>query len=207
MHFIFNILVSISLLLFPISASRYIRKVCKIILSNRLSRQIGSSKSIYLETPFYVRGYQYIHIGECFSSGPGFRIECWDKYQKDLYNPSITIGNNVCFNYRCHVGAINKIIIGDNVLIGSQVLITDHSHGESTKEELGVSPAKRKLYSKGPVIIGDNVWIGEGACILSNVTIGNNSIIGANSVVTHDVPPFCVVGVNPAKIIRQLNDI
>lgn len=123
------------------------------------------------------------------------------------YSPSITIGHNVCFNYRCHVGAINKIIIGNNVLIGSQVLITDHSHGELTKEELLISPAKRKLYSKGPVIIGDDVWIGEGACILPNVTIGHNSVIGANSVVTHDIPPFSIVGGNPARIIRKYNKV
>ena len=65
-------------------------------------------------------------------------------------------------------------------------------------------PSLRKLYSKGPVIIEDNVWIGEGVAILPNVIIGENSIIGANAVVTKDIPRNSVVGGNPAKIIRTL---
>lgn len=66
------------------------------------------------------------------------------------------------------------------------------------------SPGDISLYSKGPVIIGDNVWVGAGSCILPNVTIGNNCIIGANSVVTKSFPDNCVIAGNPAKIIKQL---
>lgn len=166
---------------------------------------IGTKGSLFLQQPFYVRGHKYIKIGKHFFADTGFRIECWDYYRGRSYKPSIIIGDNVCFNYRCHIGAIEKVWIGDNVLVGSQVLITDHSHGQLTREGLSIPPAKRELYSKGPVIIGDNVWIGEGACILPNVTIGNNCVIGANSVVTKDVPPFSIVGGNPAKIIRRFD--
>lgn len=72
------------------------------------------------------------------------------------------------------------------------------------KSELMIPPGDRSLYSKGPVIIGDNVWVGAGSCILPNVTIGNNCIIGANSVVTKSFPDNCVIAGNPAKIIKQL---
>ena len=201
MHCVLNIITSISLLIFPISFSVYVRKVWNIFLSSRLSQKINSSKSIYLEAPFFGKGHKYIHIGEYFSSGPGFRIECWDKYQEYTFTPNISIGNNVHFNYRCHIGAINSIVIGDNVLVGSNVLITDHAHGNCNYDDLLVDPFKRKLYSKGRVIIEDNVWIGENCCILPNVVIGHNSVIGANSVVTKTVPPFSVVAGNPARIL------
>ena len=64
--------------------------------------------------------------------------------------------------------------------------------------------AKRRLHSKGPIIIEDNVWIGENACILENVRIGKCSIIGANAVVTHDIPPYSVAVGVPAKVIKTI---
>ena len=63
-------------------------------------------------------------------------------------------------------------------------------------------PLKRPIVSKGPVRIGDNVWIGDKATILPNVSIGNGAIIAANAVVTKDVPPYSVAAGNPAKIIK-----
>ena len=92
--------------------------------------------------------------------------------------------------------------MGNNILTGRYVYISDNSHGKSNKEELDIPPIKRKLYVKGPVIIEDNVWIGERVCILSGVHIGKGAIIAANAVVTHDVPAGCIVGGVPAKIIK-----
>jgi acetyltransferase-like isoleucine patch superfamily enzyme len=121
----------------------------------------------------------------------------------DGREPKITIGNNVNINFDCHIGAINEIRIGDNVLIASKVFISDHSHGDVGIEQMKIAPLKRPVVSKGPVIINNNVWIGEGASILPNVTIGESAIIGTNAVVTKDVPAFAVVGGVPAKIISQ----
>lgn len=67
-------------------------------------------------------------------------------------------------------------------------------------------PISRKLYSKGAVTIGKNVWIGDKATILPNVTVGEGAVIAANAVVTKSVPPYCVVAGNPAKIVRLYND-
>ena len=80
--------------------------------------------------------------------------------------------------------------------------ISDNNHGSTDFDTLHELPANRKLYTKGPVIIGNNVWIGDKATILGGVTIGDGAVIAANSVVTKDVPAYSVVGGNPAKIIK-----
>lgn len=88
--------------------------------------------------------------------------------------------------------------------VRENVTITDNSHGYITKNETHTPPLKRPLYSKGPVIIGKNVWVGDKATILPNVNIGDGAIIGANAVVTKDVPPYSVAVGNPAKIVKLL---
>lgn len=160
--------------------------------------------SIYLQMPLFAVGAQYMSFGDGFHSQPGLRIECIDEYNGIHYTPQLKIGKNFSANYYCHIGCIDKITIGDNVLIGSRVLITDHSHG--VLEHTDVPWEYRKLYSKGPVVIGDNVWIGENACIMPGVTIGEGSVIGANAVVTHDVPPYSLAVGVPAKIVKTIHD-
>jgi acetyltransferase-like isoleucine patch superfamily enzyme len=155
--------------------------------------------------PVYAHGLNYVSVGEYFKVGPRFRIEAYDRYVEDSFCPQIIIGDNVNINFDCHIACINKIIIGNNVLIASKVLITDHFHGALDSESLLLPPISRKLVSKGGVTIGDNVWIGEGAVIMPNVVIGNNSIVGANSVVTKNIPNHCVVAGNPARVIKMLD--
>ncbi len=153
---------------------------------------------------FILRGEKYISIGNGFKALYNLRMEAYDEYYEQRFSPEIIVGNNVIFNSDCHIGCIKKVVIGDNVLVASRVYISDHYHGEITRESLAASPAQRPLVSKGPVIIEDNVWIGEGVCVLSGVTIGRNAIIGANSVVNKDVPPNSVVAGVPAKLIKTL---
>lgn len=158
----------------------------------------------YIQFPFVLIGGKYISIGKNFQAYKRLQLEAHDYHNGMRFNPQIIIGDDVSLNYDVHIGAINKITIGDGTLIASKVFITDHFHGNTRVEDLGIPPSKRELYSKGEVYIGKNVWIGEGVAIMPGVTIGNNSIIGANSVVTKDIPDNCVVGGSPAKIIRCL---
>lgn len=165
-------------------------------------RSIG--KNFSLKKEFTIHNPQYIDIGENFVALERFRIEAWDQYRGQKFSPSIKIGNNVSFNTDIHIGAINAIEIGDNCLFASRIYITDHYHGDTSAEMVKLAPKDRPLISKGPVIIKDNVWVGEGVAIMANVTIGENSIIAANAVVTKDVPPNAVVGGVPAKIIKYI---
>lgn len=172
------------------------------LLKMRKFKSLGANSSVKM--PVYIKNPQYISIGDNWSGLWNIRIEAWDAYYEQKFAPQIIIGNNVGMNSDVHIGCINKIIIGDNVLMASRIYISDHTHGTIDKSELHLPPAKRKLFSKGPVVIEDNVWIGEGVSILPGVTIGKNSIIGANSVVTKSFPHNSVIAGVPAKLIKSL---
>lgn len=158
----------------------------------------------YIEYPFILQGGKYIQLGENVRIHKYFQLEAIDSHNGIAFLPSITIGNNVSINYNVHIGACNKIIIEDGVLIASRVFITDHYHGMTDYETLKIPPSERMLYSKGNVIIEKEAWIGEGVAIMPGVRIGRNAVIGANSVVTHDIPAYAVAAGNPAKVISVL---
>ncbi|MBQ9641915.1 MAG: acyltransferase [Bacteroidaceae bacterium] len=120
------------------------------------------------------------------------------------FNPHFSIGNDSCIGDDSHLTCINEIRIGNNVRMGRKIFITDNAHGASDPALLDIRPNLRPMVSKGPVIIEDNAWIGEMVCIMPGVTIGRGAIIGANAVVTKDVPPYSLVGGNPARVIKQL---
>lgn len=117
----------------------------------------------------------------------------------------MTIGRQCWIGEYTHITCINKLTIGDGLLTGRFVLISDNNHGSSfCEEEQRQRPQDRPLSSKGPITIGNNVWIGDKATILGDVTIGDGSIIAANAVVTKDVPAYSVVVGNPARVIKQI---
>lgn len=154
-----------------------------------------------------IKGAKYINIRDCFTAGAGMRLEAIDYYRGQRFEPQIVIGNNFSASEYCHIGAIDSIKIGNDVLMGSKVYITDHQHGTTSFQDLKISPYERKLSSKGSVNIGDSVWIGDGVVIMPGVTIGSHSVLGANSVVTKDIPPYSVAVGAPAKVIKSyLND-
>ena len=132
-------------------------------------------------------------------------LGCWDT-QNTFYDAKIIIGDNCHIGEYSHITSINSITIGNGVLTGRYVYISDNNHGNTDLDTLQIPPLKRELYSKGPIHIGDNVWIGDKVAILSGVTIGEGSIIAANAVVTKDVPPYSLVGGIPAKIIKSYNE-
>ncbi len=175
-----------------------LRKIYSGYIASKLHK-VGKNFNTYY--PLHIIGSQSIFIGDNFSSFRRNRIEV---FAINNYKGKLTIGNNFSMNDDCHLAVINNISIGNNVLIASKVFITDHFHGEINSDQILIPPSNRDLYSKGPVVIGDNVWIGEGAVILPGVSIGENSIIGANSVVSKSIEKNTVVAGNPALKIKSL---
>lgn len=112
------------------------------------------------------------------------------------YGQNIKVGKNVFINSGCCFQDQGGIEIGNDVLIGQQVVIATLNHD--------FNPNKRANMFPGPVIIGNGVWIGAHATLLSGVTIGDNSIIAAGAVVTKDVPKNVIVAGVPAKIIKKI---
>ncbi|MFC4233116.1 DapH/DapD/GlmU-related protein [Parasediminibacterium paludis] len=156
--------------------------------------------------PIDLRGKKYITINDGLTTGNYCRIEVI-KFNTDIL-PSLKIGKNLQINNSVHIACTHRVLIGDDVLIASNVFITDHNHGNYSGNEEHDNPFSKPIERKinaSPVTIGNRVWLGEHVCVLPGVTIGDGSIIGASSVVNKNIPPNCIAAGNPAKIIKQFN--
>lgn len=109
----------------------------------------------------------------------------------------IRVGRNVFINQNCTFYDLGGLDIGDDVMIGPNVSLITSGHP--------IAPSQRRngVIAK-PIVIGKNVWIAAGATIIGGVTVGENSVVAAGSVVTRDVPPNTLVGGNPARVIRSI---
>ncbi|MDW1821128.1 acyltransferase [Vibrio sp. Vb1018] len=134
-----------------------------------------------------------ITISHKCSFGDGFFISA-------SKGANIKIGHNVSVNTGCHLVAVKYIEIGENTAIGEFVSIRDQNH-RFCDTQRGISS---QGYDSSPVSIGRNVWIGRGCYIGAGVKIGDFSVVGANSVVTKDIPSNVVVAGNPARVIRHI---
>jgi acetyltransferase-like isoleucine patch superfamily enzyme len=143
-------------------------------ISNNI-KKIGKTSTIGKDC--FLLGGKYIEVGEDTFIARHSVVTCWDEYQGEILTPYIKIGDNCSIGEYCHITSTNSIIIGNGVLTGRRVTITDNSHGESLRNEMNIPPAKRKIYSKGPIIIEDNVWIGDKACIMGGVHVGKGAIL------------------------------
>jgi acetyltransferase-like isoleucine patch superfamily enzyme len=184
---------------------RKIKRVMRLFYSRWIVLELKrSGKEVSIGRGLFLVGGKYIEIGDHSSIHANGILTAWNKYQDNRFTPQIKIGNNCSIGEYCHITAINSIVIGNNVLTGKRITITDNAHGLSNKELMDIPPINRPLYSKGAIIIDDNVWIGDGVCILPNVHIGYGAIIAANTVVSKDIPSYCVAGGNPARILKYL---
>jgi acetyltransferase-like isoleucine patch superfamily enzyme len=173
------------------------------IQNNQKCRLFCSAKNVFFKLPVVVYGGKYISIGQYTHFDMNCFITAYDKTIDGAnFSPQINIGERCNFGAFNHITAVNKIIIGDGFLSGKWVTISDNNHGDNTLEQLQHEPLYRPVTSKGPVVIGNNVWVGDKATILPNVTIGDGAVIAANAVVTKDVPAYSVAAGNPAKILK-----
>lgn len=170
-----------------------IRNAVSLVLT-----KLFHSPARLLRYPVFIRNKKNIKISEGLTTGYNCRIEAFN-------NGQIVFGKNDRLGDYVHIASGEKVVIGDDVLMASHIFITDLEHGNYSGENQSDPQTKvndRTLSTK-PVIIGNNVWLGESVKVLKGVTIGDNSIIGANALVVSDIPANCIAVGSPAKVIKK----
>ena len=157
-------------------AGRRIETDGPLFLGPRLQVQIGRRGR--------VRFGRFVWIGD------GTKIRC--------HEGSVEIGAKTVIGQECTISAYQRVRIGEQCVIADRAMFIDFDHGVTEVER----PIRSQGIYKRDVIVGSNVWIGYGACVLRGVSVGDNSIIGTNAVVTRDVPANAVVTGIPARVIR-----
>jgi maltose O-acetyltransferase len=154
-------------------------------LGDHMTRAASACRVALLRRWIFNKAGRRINVGEgVFFSG----------------NKSINCGNDVGFGEGCRIYAGGGLTIGSQVMIAPYVTLITSNHRYMTQFDTSGHHEEYK-----PIVIKDDVWIGERAIILPGVTIGCGAIVGAGAVVTKDVPDWCVVGGNPAKVIKYRN--
>ena len=156
-------------------------------------------KSVVMRRAHVLRGLEYISVGDHTIFEKGLQLTAGSI---DGSKPKIVIGNHCLLRKDCHITAVENITIGDHLLTGTNVLITDNSHGDTDIDSLLLPPRIRKIISKGSVTIGHRVWLGNNVCLMPGVSIGDGAVVGSNSVVTKDIPAYSVAAGIPARIIK-----
>lgn len=167
----------------------------------------------YITGTITLHGPQFISVGEKSTIQERVRLLAWEKFNEQKFNPKIIIGKNAVIQKDCFLSSVNKIEIGDNTVITEHTVILDNVHGDFQDNHLTFNEDPnvpdvflknvytRDLASRGPVIIENDVHVGMFCTILPKTQIGHHSVIAAHSIVAGKIPPYSLVGGNPAKII------
>ncbi len=170
----------------------------------RNKRFITSKGNLIIEENAEVQGISEdgLIFGANVSIGQNALIRPSDYYGREI-GKGLEIGDNSNIGPFNYVGCSGKITIGKNVMVGPRVSFYAENHVfESTD-----IPMKLQGIEKGEIIIGDDCWIASNSVIVSNVTIGEGSIVASGSVVTKDVPPYSIVAGVPAKVIKSRKNV
>ena len=132
-----------------------------------------------------------IHFGRWVWIGHGTKIRC--------HEGEVSIGDKTVMGQECTISAYQHVSIGEQCILADRVMLIDFDHNVAEVER----PIRVQGIYKRDMRVGNNVWIGHGAQILRGVTVGDNAIVGADAVVTKDVPANAVVGGVPARILRM----
>ncbi len=160
-------------------------------------KEIGKSAFVY--KPMLVEGKKYIQLGRNVFFRNGARIECIDRWLDNKYSPKLIIGENTSFEQDAHITTAGELKIGKNCTFSARTMITTINH---EFDDLGNDILNQGIVIKN-VCIGENCFIGMDVKIFPGVTIGDNVIIGANSIVMSDVPSNSIAVGTPAKVIKK----
>lgn len=153
----------------------------------------------YILKPMRVIGKKNIYIGDYCSILHQARMETVSGWEQSEFHGEIRIGNHTSIEQNCHIIAADKLIIGDDCVLSSQVYVADCGHSCDIMEG---SVMSQPLFVK-KTSIGDSCFIGTGAKIMPGVKLGSHVVVGANAVVTKDVPDYTMVAGVPAQPIKR----
>ncbi len=170
---------------------------------SRRARRFGrfGDGSVICFPPNALFNEQYISIGEATMFGPQITLSAgMVPGQQMVSDPVITVGDRCLFGKGSGIVGHLEIVIGDDVWTGHHVYITDQNHGY---DDLTL-PISRQVMPERRVSIGSGSWLGHGTVVLPGATIGRHVVVGANSVVTGELPDNCVAAGVPARVIKRL---
>lgn len=159
-------------------------------------------RKVFIKPRMAINKLKYLSVGSDVQIGSDSRFLFVKEYHGGHYTPQTTIGNHVSIGNRFSALSAAPIVIGDNCLIASDVLITSESHG--TDPELTLSYTDLPLNAK-KVVIGEGCWLGEKVSVMPGVELGERCIVASNSVVTKSFPKATMIGGIPAKVIKTYN--
>lgn len=152
----------------------------------------------FVSKPLRLNGTRYMRIGK----NAIVQTSSWLIALKiDEHDPELVIGEGCALGDFNHIAAVRRVVFGKSVLTANGVYVSDNVHGF---EDIHTPIMDQPVKFKAEVHIGDGTWIGENVCIVG-ARIGKNCVIGANSVVTKDIPDFSVAVGSPARVIKQFN--
>lgn len=186
-----------------VAATRRMESIIAFFRNYLIARKLGVKK-IHIGPRANLRGLSSIQMGEDFVALDALWMHAVTRYYDERFSPKIVIGNRVRVSQWVHIAATNYVEIGDDVLIGSKVVIIDHNHGQYSGEHTSppIAPSSRPLDRNRRVIIEKSVWLADNVVVAPGSRIGEGSVIGANSVVKGEIPPFSLATGTPARVLK-----
>lgn len=181
------------LLWYKIKNSFFIH-IFKLFMSNKF-KFFGNKSSLLC--PLKINGCENIYIGNYVN----IAYKTWLAAipHTGAKTCELIIGDGTCIGNFNHIYATNSIVIGKNVLTADKVYISDNLH---SYDDVTLPIMNQPIKQIAKVIIGDGTWLGENVCVIG-AKIGMNCVIGANSVVTKDIPDYSVAVGTPARVIKR----
>ncbi|GEM_PF-578377 len=196
-------------------AARRLYELCAHHAEADLPRFANAPKNVRIELPRRISEAERIYMGDDVNIGPNSLLVAQTSYPSretqnpdrpipvEHFEPRIVIGNRVSATGNLTIDAMQSVVIEDDVMFASNVIIMDGLHGFRTANE----PYKyQPMWRIAPVVIGRGCWIAQNVVIMPGVTIGPLSIIGANSIVAQSIPAKSIAFGNPARVVKRWDE-
>jgi acetyltransferase-like isoleucine patch superfamily enzyme len=183
-------------------ATKLIPSILKRTVRNFLYHPSGIEIGVdsFVERPFKVSSSKAINIGNQSRILPNSRILAIERYGSQRFSPEITIGESVYLGAYLFLAAIDRVTIGDGVVISDFAYLSDSLHGIDPRAGLIM---QQDLRSTGPISIGQNCFLGYRVAVMPGVTLGEHCVVGTNSVVTKSFPAFSMIAGSPAVLVKR----